>query len=623
MAAMLDVFHDADLCAEAIVDRVGRDLRLAIPIGIGKPILMVDALYRLAEADRRLQLTIFTGLTLTRPRLRSSLERRFAKPLIDRLFAGYPEPRYATAVRENCLPDNIRVNEFFLLAGRQLSNKVAQRSYISMNYSHVARYLESIETNVFAQLVAPHPRTSRVSLSANPDVTLDLLPYITAHQQSRKPVVFAAETNRNLPYMPGEAELDRAHFDAVLEPQSRHYGIFTPPKEPVLLADYAMALHAACLVKDGGTLQIGIGSLGDAVTHALILRHTKNAQFRRLLAELGTPLPKGAELSPFSTGLYACSEMLVDGFLALKKAGILKRRVSTEDGRAALMHAGFFIGSQSFYRQLQEMPAKELAEICMTSISYTNTLNGDAQRKRADRPHARFVNTALRATLLGAVSSDALEDGRAVSGVGGQLDLITMAHELDGARAVIAVRSTRYNKRQVESNIRWTYANATVPRSLRDIIITEYGIADIRGNSDRDTVAAMISIADSRFQGRLQSDANRSGKLERSFSLPSWAAQNSPQRIEAALGPAQRAGLLPIFPLGSDMSTVEQSLVRPLLALKRGPYPELFRTVLAGLTGAPTASEVAAQERLGLAAPATIGEFALRALVTGALRRHS
>jgi hypothetical protein len=57
---MSEVFHDADRCAEAIVDRVGRNLRLAVPISIGKPILLVDALYRLAEADRRVQLAIFT-----------------------------------------------------------------------------------------------------------------------------------------------------------------------------------------------------------------------------------------------------------------------------------------------------------------------------------------------------------------------------------------------------------------------------------------------------------------------------------------------------------------------------------------------------------------------------------
>src|SRR5215467_2913096 len=67
-------FKDADRCAQAIVDRVGYDLRLAVPVSIGKPILIVVALYRLAEADRRVQLTIFTGLTLTLPRPRSSLE---------------------------------------------------------------------------------------------------------------------------------------------------------------------------------------------------------------------------------------------------------------------------------------------------------------------------------------------------------------------------------------------------------------------------------------------------------------------------------------------------------------------------------------------------------------------
>jgi acyl-CoA hydrolase len=616
------LFRDADRCAEAVVDRVGRNVRLAVPIGIGKPILLVDALYRLAEADRHVQLTIFTGLTLTRPRFRSSLERRFAKPLVDRLFAGCPEPLYATALREDRLPPNIGIAEFFLLAGASLSNRRTQRSYISLNYSHVARHLESADTNVFAQLVVPHPGAPKVSLSSNTDVTLDMLPYIV-RRRDQKPTVLAAELNSNLPYMPGEAEIERARFDMVLEPADEHYGLFAPPKEPVSLADYAMALHAASLVKDEGTLQIGIGSFSDALTHALVLRHTNNAAFRALLDKLGTPLPECAELGPFSVGLYGCSEMLVDGFLALKKAGVLKRRVPTADGKSALLHAGFFIGNQAFYRQLREMPAEELAEICMTAISHTNTLGGDPARTRAERPHARFINTAMTATLLGAVSSDTLEDGRVVSGVGGQHDLVSMAHALEDGRAIIAVRSTRDHRRRVGSNITWTYANATVPRSLRDIIVTEYGIADIKGRSDRDTIAAMIGIADGRFQGRLAADAQRAGKLERSFSMPGHAA-NTPERLEAALGPARQAGLLPVFPLGSDMNEVEQSLVGPLLALKRAPYRELARILLAGMSGEPTGgSEAAALERLGLAAPASLEERALRTLVAGALRRHS
>ncbi|MBY0558959.1 acetyl-CoA hydrolase/transferase C-terminal domain-containing protein [Hyphomicrobium sp.] len=620
---MPDVFHDADRCAEAIVDRIGHEIRLAVPISIGKPLLLLDALYRLAEADRRVQLTIFTGLTLTRPHLRSSLERRFAQPLLDRLFDDCPEPLYAAAQQQDRLPPNIRINEFFLLAGASLANKRTQRSYICLNYSHVARYLESAETNVFAQLVAPHRSAPRVSLSSNTDVTLDILPYI-ARRRTEKPTIFAAELNTNLPYMPGEAEIELAEFDAVLDPESHHYGLFAPPKEPVSLADFAMALHAACLVKDGGTLQIGIGSFSDALTHALVLRHTNNGVFRDLLKRLGSPPPESAELNPFAVGLYGCTEMLVDGFLALKNARVLKRRVSTLDGKTALLHAAFFIGNQAFYRHLREMPAEELAEISMTAVSYTNTLTGDAERKRAERRHARFINTALTATLLGAVSSDALEDGRVVSGVGGQHDLVTMAHELADARAIIGVRSTRYQGRKVGSNITWTYANTTIPRALRDIIVTEYGIADIKGKSDRDTIAAMISIADSRFQHSLRNEAQRAGKLEPSFSLPSDAIANSPERLEAALGPARREGLLPMFPLGSDMSTVEQSLVTPLLALKRESHLELLRIFLAGLTGATvTSSEAAALERLGLAAPAGLEERALRALVKGALRRHS
>jgi acyl-CoA hydrolase len=616
------LLRDADRCAEAIVDRVGRDLRLAVPISIGKPILLIDALYRLAEADRRVQLTIFTGLTLTRPRFRSSLEGRFAKPLLDRLFAGCIEPLYAAALREDRLPPNIRVNEFFLRAGASLANKRTQRNYISLNYSHVASYLERADTNVFAQLVAPHPGGSRVSLSSNTDVTLDILPYIS-RRRAEKPTAFAAEINANLPYMLGEAEVEHSQFDVVLEPQDQHYGLFAPPKQTVSLSDYAMALYAASLVKDGGTLQIGIGSFSDALAHALVLRHTRNADFRALLDKLGTPLPECAELGPFSVGLYGCSEMLVDGFLALKKAGVLKRRVTGIDGKPVLLHAGFFIGNQAFYRQLREMPAEELAEICMTAISHTNTLRGDPARKRAERPHARFINTALTVTLLGAVSSDTLQDGRVISGVGGQHDLVAMAHELAGARAIIAVRGTRHHGRQIRSNIVWTYANATVPRSLRDIIVSEYGIADVRGKSDRDTIAAMVGIADGRFQGQLMAAAQRAGKLERSFSLPSYAAANNPERLQAALAPARRGGLLPAFPLGSDLTEVEEALAHPLLALKRAPYGELFRIFLAGLSSAPTSAETASLERLGLAAPAGLGERGLRALVVGAMRRHS
>ena len=386
------------------------------------------------------------------------------------------------------------------------------------------------------------------------------------------------------------------------------------------LSDYAMALHAATLIRDGGTLQIGIGSFADAFAHALILRHTRNAEFRALVARLGTPLHADAELTPFASGLYGCTEMLVDGFLALRRAGILKRRVAMRDGRGAILHAGFFVGNHAFYRELRDMPRAELEEIAMTAISFTNTLHGDADLKRQHRQHARFVNTAMVATLMGAVSSDQLEDGRVVSGPGGQHDLVAMAHELDGARSIIAVRSTRRQNRKTVSNIVWRYANATVPRALRDIIVTEYGIADLKGQSDRDTIAEMLGVADSAFQPSLIQDAQRVGKLERSFAVPLHAAANTAERIEQALGPARRDGLLPVFPLGSDMTDVEQALVGPLQVLKSADYASLLRAAVAGLGGTPSPREQAALDRLQLGQPASLADRAYRALVLGALR---
>jgi hypothetical protein len=165
------------------------------------------------------------------------------------------------------------------------------------------------------------------------------------------------------------------------------------------------------------------------------------------------------------------------------------------------------------------------------------------------------------------------------------------------------------------------YANATVPRQLRDIVVTEYGIADLRGKSDRDVVVAMLGVADIGFQPGLLEAARSTGKLEPAFRLPSTAS-NRAERIEAALAPARRDGLLPAFPLGSEMTEVEQTLAGRLTFLKSAGYGDLVRTLLAGLARTPaSAQEQAALERLSLASPATLLDRALRAVVLGSLRR--
>ncbi len=609
--------------AEAIVDRVGRRIVMAIPVGIGKPNLLVNALYQLALADRSIKLRILTGLSLVRPAYKSDIERRFVAPLLDRLFGTWPDLAYAEAIRDGTLPANVEVHEFFLQAGQWLSNSLMQQSYASLSYSHVTAHLEREGVNVLAQLMAARPTDARnrLSLSSNPDIALDLKPYIERRRRSGEPIVTVGEINDNLPYMTGDADIATSDIDILLEPARPHFELFAPPKEPVSLADYAMALHAATMIKDGGTLQIGIGSFSDALCHALVLRHSRNAEFRALVARLGEKQPEGAEFTPFDQGLYGCSEMLVDGFLALKRTGVLKRHVETSHGRA-VVHAGFFLGSRSFYDALRSMPEVELAEIAMTGISFTNTLAGDTAAKVAQRRDARFVNTALILTLLGAASSDALDDGRVVSGIGGQCDFVVQAHALPGARSIIAARATRgAGGGKATSNIVWRYANTSIPRQLRDVYVTEYGVADVRGRTDREVVEAMLAIADSRFQPELQRDATHAGKLGSSFRLPASASNNTPEAIAAALGPARREGLLPVFPLGTEMTETEQALIPALGALKFATPLDVARLLWRGAFADGKHTWIAAAlQRMALDAPQSFKERARAALISGALQ---
>ncbi len=93
---------------------------------------------------------------------------------------------------------------------------------------------------------------------------------------------------------------------------------------------------------------------------------------------------------------------------------------------------------------------------------------------------------------------------------------------------------------------------------MRDVIVTEYGVADLRGQSDADVIAAMLGVADSRFQDDLMRQAKDAGKLPKGFAIPVAHRENHPDRITRALKPAREAGLLPSFPFGSDFTDTEQ-----------------------------------------------------------------
>ena len=421
-------------------------------------------MYARAAADRSIDLTFFSALTLEKPRPSKLLERRFITPVIDRLFGGYPELAYAQAVRANALPPNVKVIEFFFLAGRWLHVPFAQQHYISANYTHASSYLLAKGLNVVAQLVAKRvvDGVARYSLSCNTDTTLDVL---RARAEGRAAFKLIGQVNSELPFMPGAGDLSGEEFSAVLDSPETDFPLFAPPSEPISDTKYAIGLHAAGLVRDGGTLQIGIGQEGDALAQGLVLRHRNDGQFQTIMKRL-IPAPERIstlETGPFEKGLYGVSEMVFEAFLGLIEAGILKREV---DG--AVLHGAFFLGPKSFYRALREMSPDQIAQIQMMPVSFTNELYGGEEAKRRARVEARFVNNAMMATLMGAVISDGLESGQVVSGVGGQYNFVAQAFAHRGP--VPFSRSKPHGDPAPGRNR--TFAGATATRPYRAICAT-------------------------------------------------------------------------------------------------------------------------------------------------------
>ena len=580
---------------------------------------LVNALYARASREPQLHLSIFTALSLEVPRAAGDLERRFLEPFARRMFDGVPQLDYLRDLRAGRQPANVELNEFYFRPGAMLGVPAAQQGYISSNYTHAAR--DMLARGMNAVLVMVAERGGRYSLASNPDLTLDA---VSAMRAGGAPCAVAGMVNRNLPFMTGDAEIGEDYFDVLVDAPRLEHRLFGVPNPSVDPPDHAIGLHAAALVKDGGTLQLGIGSLGDAVAHWLRVRHTQPEAFGAAAITFGFDryrdlLQREGGLGRFVEGLFGSSEMFTWGLMSLYRAGVIRRR----DENGHVLQAAFFLGPEVFYQALRDLPEDQRQLFRMTSVTRINDFFGEEEGARRRLRDARFINICMKATLFGAVASDGLDDGRVVSGVGGQYNFVAMAHELAGARSILLLRSTREADGEIESNIVFNYGHVTIPRHLRDIVVTEYGIADLRGRTDAEVAGALIAIADRRFQEPLAARAIAAGKLPRGWRVPEAAFGNTPQALAGRLRPLGAQGLLPMFPLGTDFDAEEQRLVPALRWLKESASHWRGRAAIAaGLAGARAApGDAPALARMGLNAPRGLRQRLLRRLVVLSLQR--
>ena len=716
-----DVYGDIEACVDQIIATVGKQISLGLPLGLAKPIHLVNALYRRAKQDPSITLNIITAISLEKPAISSDLERRLVGPLAERLFGGVPELEYMLDMRQEQLPENVQVTEFYFKPASFLNHKAAQQNYISTNYTHAPRDLISNGVNVFAQAISKRELDDGVSysLSSNTDIYLDILPLIEQQEaETGKKIISVAQVNRELPFMYNDAEVPAGCFDVIIDNPQLDHRLFNMPNRAISVTDHMIGFNASTLIKDGGTLQIGIGSLGDALINSVIMRHERNRDYREVLQDLELEsrypvITQEGEKGVFEKGLYGNTEMLVHGYMSLYKAGILKRKVYdnfhiqqlvneelvtdqvtpeafrelvrrgavqqilTQDDVAMLqrfgvlsdelswsetgltlgsetfscdlrdehnlqqiiqhclgtqlkngivLHAAFFLGPETLYDDLRNLSEAQRREINMTAISYTNGLFGQMAQKNAQRRYARYINTCMKMTLLGAAASDGLESGQVVSGVGGQYNFVAMAHEEPDARSILLLKSTREAKEGAVSNIVFNYGYITIPRHLRDIVITEYGVADLRGKCDSSVIKELINVADSRFQEQLVAEAKQHGKLEADYEVPQAYRNNLPERLQAVHSKFRERGCFEPFPFGCDLTQEELILSKVLKSIKnKSASPlQMAKTLWNGVTlhTVPPKSQ-ALIARLDLDKPENWQQKLMQRLVLGELNPKS
>ena len=333
---MPNYYNKMDDCLDEVMAALGDDIVVGLPLGIGKPNPFINVLYHRIKANPQYSLKILTALTLSKPTAHSELEKAFLDPFVERVFGDYPDLDYDRDLRSGQLPPNISVNEFFLKSGDYLNNDVAQQHYLSTNYTYAARDILIQGVNLITQAVAVREKNGKTeySLSCNPEVTLELLPLLRNCGRTVRRVLVV---NHKLPFMENDAIADLDEVDAIVNDPAGTHTLFSAPNMKISLADYSIGVYTSSLVLDGGTLQIGIGSLGDAIAQALIVRHHNNADYQRLLEAHGLPT---AGMGPFAQGLFGCSEMFVNGFMQLIKAGVIRREVYDDVALQKLLNQG-------------------------------------------------------------------------------------------------------------------------------------------------------------------------------------------------------------------------------------------------------------------------------------------
>lgn len=362
---------------------------------------------------------------------------------------------------EYCQPQydkHFHHNAFFLGGSTRAAAAEGRADFTPVYFSEIPAILqEELRPNVTLLQVSPPDDHGYCSLGVSVD-------YTKGAAQQADPVI--AQVNRFMPRTLGDSFLHVTDIDCFVEADTPVIEL-APPK--ITEVERAIGQNVAELIRDGDTLQLGIGAIPDAVLLFLKEKH--------------------------DLGIH--TEMFSDGVVELVEAGVITNRKKTLHRGQSV--ATFLMGTRRLYDYVDNNPA-----VAMYPVDYVNDPYVIGQND-----NLVSINSCVQIDIMGQVVSTSA-GLRQISGVGGQVDFVRGANLSKGGRAIMAMPSTT-GKGRISKIVPFLDPGSAVTTSRNDVnyVVTEYGIAQLRGKSLRQRAEALIDIAHPDFRAELRAEFRR------------------------------------------------------------------------------------------------------------------
>ena len=359
--------------------------------------------------------------------------------------------------------EHVRHVALFYGAATRAGGQEGWIDFIPNCFSEIPSLIERglIPADVVFAMASPMDTHGYFSLSLGADYAMAAI---------AKARLVVLEVNPNVPFAYGNCHVHISQIAALVESSEPVLEVGLPKIGPV---QEAIGKYVADLIDDGSTLQIGYGGIPDAVVMQLTHKH--------------------------DLGIH--TEMIGDGILTLVESGaVTNRRKNYLPGKTI---ATFALGSKKLYRFMDRNPALEIHPVDFTNDPALAGLNDNLVA----------INATLQIDLLGQCGSESLGHSP-YSGTGGQSDFVRAANRSRGGKAFIVLPSTAKN--DAISRVVSTLAPGThLSTSKNDInyVVTEYGVAQLRGKSAKQRARELIGIAHPTFRAELTEQAERVNML--------------------------------------------------------------------------------------------------------------